>query len=162
MGNNNSSNVYEDAYIAPVSYPVVEESRPPVKKITTIPPLPISRTATKGINIKPHAPIPINNKMPLHQHTYTGEEHGDCPVKVVILGKESVGKASFVNRSTKGSPEKSYNATETVFKTMLIRKQNITFQIVVCRDISYINSYVFPHPFRPYHLFLSLFHIVTV
>lgn len=134
MGNNSSANVYEDAYIAPVAYPVVEASYPPsnpVPKIN-IPATNPPRTTSKGINIKHHLPIPINNNRVLQQHTYTGEEHGNVPIKIVLLGRESVGKGSFVNRSTKGSPDKSYCATETVFKTMLIRKTNVTFQIVVC------------------------------
>lgn len=158
MGNNGSTNVYEDAYIAPVSYPIahVEPShplpRPSPSAPTSVPKINIPahnlpRTNSKGgIVIKHHSPIPINNSNGnriLHQHTYTGEEHGNVPIKIVILGRESVGKASFVNRSTKGSPDKSYGATETVFKTMLIRKTNVTFQIVMVNDDMYLEDDLF-------------------
>ena len=127
MGNSEST-VYDTAYIAPVSYPMVDV--PPVKQIPQQP----KPSRSKGIEIKrDHS---LHNRQGhtgvAVQSSYAGESHGAQPVKVVILGKESVGKASFVNRSTKGSPDKRYCGTETVVKTMQLRKANVTFQIVVC------------------------------
>lgn len=125
MGNSEST-VYDTSYSAPVSYPVVEE--PPVKQIPQQP----KPTRSKGIEIKRDQPSYRHDHAGVVQSSYAGESRGNGPLKIVILGKESVGKASFVNRSTKSSPDKRYVGTETVFRTMQLRKTNVTFQIVVC------------------------------
>lgn len=147
MGNSASSGTeYDNAYTAPVSYPVVEESHPVVKQLK-LPP----RTTPKGIDIKNNnkANEHHNNTLfSLHNNTFNGEvahHHlvGSQPLKIIILGKESVGKASFVNRTTKGSPDKSYCPTETVFKTMLLKKTNVTFQIVMVNDDMYLDADLF-------------------
>lgn len=141
MGNSASSSNYEDAYAAPVSYPVVEQSYP-IKSLK-IPP----RTTSKGIDIKQINNINKNlnsnfSTSHIQQHTFNGEVN-HVALKIVILGKESVGKASFVNRSTKGSPDKSYNTTETVFKTMMLKKTSVTFQIVTVNDDMYLDAELF-------------------
>ncbi len=67
-------------------------------------------------------------------------------MKVVIFGKASVGKASFVNRNTKGnsSDERRDGCNEIVFKSLFIRNTNITFQIVVCNcKFSSSNNLIF-------------------
>jgi hypothetical protein len=126
MGNSEST-VY-DSYSAPVSYPVVEVHAP-VRQIPQQP----KPSRSKGIEIR--RADHFQDHAGVVQSSYAGESHGSQPVKIVILGKESVGKASFVNGSTKSSPDKRYCGTETVFRTMQLRKQNVTFQIVVCLNI---------------------------
>jgi len=61
-------------------------------------------------------------------------------VKVVILGCASVGKASFVNRTVKGQQGEKRGTTEIVFKTMLLKNTNITFQIVMVNDETFVSD----------------------
>jgi hypothetical protein len=139
MGNSEST-VYDTSYSAPVSYPAVDI--PPVKQIPQ-PQLPKQPSRSKGIEIKRGDHYSFrHDHAGVVQSSYAGESHGVQPIKIVILGKESVGKASFVNRTTKSSPDKRYCGTETVFRTMQLRKTNVTFQIVVCARL-YIISYTY-------------------
>jgi hypothetical protein len=122
-----TSTLDEEPYYHPTSHTAIapQSHEPPTK---------ILKTSTAPMSTRNIA-IARNNStthgMKLNSYT-VGASYGPHPVKVVILGCASVGKASFVNRNVKGGQVDNRSTTEIVFKTMLLKNSNVTFQIVVC------------------------------
>lgn len=138
---------------------IIHEQSPSKYPKTT--PTSSKNIAIKGSNNGHHSHsnrnTPTTEQGMRYLNSYTlGATYGNQPVKIVILGCASVGKASFVNRNVKGEQRESRGTTEIVFKTMLLKSSNITFQIVVCTINTQLYA-VFLPPLLHSIFYLSVF-----